>query len=39
MARKFIKLQALIKKEDTEAANLAGAIGGLLQDMGNSMVK
>lgn len=39
VARKFIKLQALIKKEDTEAANLAGAIGGLLQDMGNSMVK
>lgn len=37
VARKFVKLQALIKKEDSEAANLAGAVGGLLQDMGEAM--
>jgi len=37
LSKKFVKLQYMIKNKDDSAADLAGAIGGMLQDMGGAI--
>lgn len=37
VAKKFVKLQYMINKKDDNAANMAGAVSGLLQDIENAV--
>lgn len=37
LSKKFVKLQYMIRNKDEDAANLAGAIGGILQDISESI--